>query len=105
MHLSEFHTGYRAYSRDALEQVNFLANDDGFIFDQEIVAQFVESGARITEVSVPVRYFPEASSASFFASVRYGLGILWLLFRFSPHRLGLWRSMQFVAHRARYKSV
>jgi len=105
LHLSEFHTGYRAYSRDALEQVNFLANDDGFIFDQEIVAQFVESGARITEVSVPVRYFPEASSASFFASVRYGLGILWLLFRFSLHRLGILRSTQFIAHRARYKSV
>lgn len=105
LHLSEFHTGYRAYSRDALERVNFLANDDGFIFDQEIVAQFVESGARITEVSVPVRYFPEASSASFFASVRYGLGILWLLFRFSLHRLGILRSTQFIAYRARYKSA
>lgn len=105
LQLSEFHTGYRAYSREVLERVNFLANDDGFIFDQEIVAQFVEAGARIMEVPVPVRYFPEASSAGFLASVRYGLGILWLLFRFSLHRLGIWRSMQFVAHRARYKSV
>jgi glycosyltransferase involved in cell wall biosynthesis len=105
LNLSEFHTGYRAYSRDVLERINFLANDDGFIFDQQIVAQFVESQARIAEVSVPVRYFPEASSASFFASCRYGLGILWLLFRFSLHRLKILRSMQFVAHRARYKSV
>jgi glycosyltransferase involved in cell wall biosynthesis len=105
LNLSEFHTGYRAYSRNILEQVNFLANDDGFIFDQEIVAQFVEAGARIAEVPVPVRYFPEASSAGFLASVRYGLGILWLLFRFSLHRFGIWRSMQFVAHRMRYKSV
>jgi glycosyltransferase involved in cell wall biosynthesis len=105
LNLSEFHTGYRAYSRDVLERINFLANDDGFIFDQQIVAQFVESEARIAEVSVPVRYFPEASSASFFASCRYGLGILWLLFRFSLHRLKILRSMQFVAHRARYKSV
>jgi len=105
LNLSEFHTGYRAYSREVLERVNFLANDDGFIFDQEIVAQFVESKARIVEVSVPVRYFPEASSAGFFASVRYGFGILGLLFRFSLHRLGIRRSMQFVAHRARYKSV
>jgi glycosyltransferase involved in cell wall biosynthesis len=102
LRLSEFHTGYRAYSRQALEQVNFLANDDGFIFDQEIIAQFAESGARLAEVPVPVRYFPEASSASFFASVWYGLGILWLLLRYLLHRANLWRSMQFVAHTSRY---
>ena len=103
--LSEFHTGYRAYSRSSLERVNFLANDDGFIFDQEIVAQFVEAEARIAEVPVPVRYFPEASSAGFLASIRYGLGIVWLLLRFMLHRLRIWRSMQFVAHGTRYKSV
>jgi glycosyltransferase involved in cell wall biosynthesis len=105
LNLSEFHTGYRAYSRSILEQVNFRANDDGFIFDQEIVAQFVEAEARIAEVPVPVRYFPEASSAGFLASVRYGLGIVWLLFRFILHRLGIWRSMQFVSHGTRYRSV
>jgi glycosyltransferase involved in cell wall biosynthesis len=105
LRLSEFHTGYRAYRRDMLEQVNFLANSDGFIFDQEIVAQFVECGARIAQVPVPVRYFPEASSASFIASTVYGLGILWLLLRYQLHRWGWWRSMQFVAHRARYKSA
>ncbi len=105
LNLSEFHIGYRAYSRSILEQVNFLANDDGFIFDQEIVAQFVEAQARIAEVSVPVRYFPEASSASFLASVRYGLGIVWLVLRFILHRLGIWRSMQFVSHGTRYRSV
>jgi glycosyltransferase involved in cell wall biosynthesis len=105
LRLSEFHTGYRAYSRHALERVNFLANADGFIFDQEIVAQFVESGARIQEVPVPTRYFPEASSASFVASVWYGLGILGLLLRYLLHRLNLWRSMQFEAHTARYRST
>lgn len=105
LRLSEFHTGYRAYTRQALEQVNFFANADGFIFDQEIVAQFVESGARIAEVPVPTRYFPEASSASLIASLGYGLGILWLLTRFLLHRANLWRSMQFVAHSARYRSA
>lgn len=105
LHLSEFHTGYRAYNRQTLERVNFLANSDNFIFDQEIVAQMVECQLRIAEVSVPVRYFPEASSASFIASVRYGLGILWLLFRYSLHRLGLWRNMQFVSHKSRYHAA
>ncbi len=103
LRLSEFHTGYRAYGRRVIEQVNFRANSDGFIFDQEIVAQMIECGLRITEVAVPVRYFPEASSASFRASIRYGFGILWLLFRYTLHRAGLWRSMQFVPHASRYR--
>lgn len=103
--LSEFHTGYRAYSRKVLEQVDFRANSDKFIFDQEIVAQMVECGLRITEVPVPVRYFPEASSADLLDSIIYGLGILWLLLRYSLHRAGIWRSMQFVSHTSRYRSV
>jgi glycosyltransferase involved in cell wall biosynthesis len=100
--LSEYHTGYRVYTRHALEHVNFLANADGFIFDQEIVAQFVECGLRIREVAVPVRYFPEASSASFLASVRYGLGILALLARYQLHRMGVATSMQFTCLATRY---
>lgn len=103
--LSEFHTGYRAYDRKVLEQVNFRANSDGFIFDQEIVAQMVECGLRITEVSVPVRYFPEASSANLLTSIVYGLGILWLLIRFLLHRAGLLRSTQFVSYGSRYRSA
>ena len=101
--LSEFHTGYRAYSRRALETVNFVSNADGFIFDQDIVAQFVEAGMRISEIAVPTRYFPEASSASFRASVRYGLGILWLLTRYSAHRALGRRSMEFACLAARYQ--
>ena len=103
LHLSEFHTGYRAYSRRALDLVNFRANSDGFIFDQEIVAQMVECGLRIAEVPVPVRYFPEASSANFLASIVYGLGILQLLFRYFLHHTGLWCSMQFVSLASRYR--
>jgi glycosyltransferase involved in cell wall biosynthesis len=103
--LSEYHTGYRVYSRAALEHVNFQANADGFIFDQEIVAQFVECGLRITEAAVPVRYFPEASSASFRASVGYGMGILMLLARYVLHRSRLAPSMQFSCLSGRYAEV
>lgn len=100
--LSEYHTGYRAYSREALESVNFLANSDNFIFDQDITAQFVSAGVRIGEIHVPTRYFPEASSASFIASTIYGLSILWLLFRYFLHKKGIWRSQQFTSHSSRY---
>ena len=61
LRLSEYHTGYRAFRREVLETVNFGANSDGFVFDQEIVAQVVATGFRIAEIPVPVRYFPEAS--------------------------------------------
>lgn len=101
--LSEFHTGYRAYRREALERVNFLANSDKFIFDQEIVAQFVAAGFRIGEIHVPTRYFPEASSASFFASVIYGLGILRLLAQYALHKYGIWRNPKFTSHALRYR--
>jgi glycosyltransferase involved in cell wall biosynthesis len=104
LHLSEFHTGYRAYRREVLESVNFRANSDNFIFDQEIVAQIVEGGWRMAEIPVPVRYFPEASSANFVASTRYGFSILWLLVRYRLHRAGF-RSQQFVSFRERYRRV
>lgn len=105
LHLSEFHTGYRAYSREALESVNFLTNSDAFIFDQEIVAQFVAAGLRIGEIHVPTRYFPEASSASFWASTVYGLSILSVLVRYILHKRGIWRSQQFICHSLRYQSA
>lgn len=105
LQMSEYHTGYRAYTREALETVNFQFNSDAFIFDQEIMAQFVDARCRIAEVPVPTRYFPEASSASFVASSRYGLGILWLMFRYVLHRSGTWRQKQFESLRARYSEV
>lgn len=103
LHLSEFHTGYRAYRREALESVNFLANSDQFIFDQEIVAQFVAAGLRIGEIHVPTRYFPEASSASFWASTVYGFSILGVLIRYILHKRGIWSSQQFTCHSLRYQ--
>ena len=76
-----------------------------FIFDQDIVAQVVEAGYRIAEIPVPVRYFPEASSAGLLASTRYGFSILWLVTRYRLHRLGVWRSRQFASFRERYYRV
>ncbi len=102
LHLSEFHTGYRAFRREVLETVNFLLNSDGFVFDQEIIGQVVAAGFRIEEIGVPTRYFPEASSASFLASSMYGLRILSMLFWFTLHRRGIRRSRRFDSLRARY---
>ena len=100
--LSEYHTGYRAFRREVLETVNFPANSDGFVFDQEIIAQVVAARFRIAEIAVPTRYFPEASSASFVASLGYGLRILSVLFWFTLNQRGLRRSRRFDSLRARY---
>ena len=105
LHLSEYHTGYRAYTREVLEVVNFRFNDDQFILDQEIAAQIVTAGLRIAEVAVPTRYFPEASSASFIASSRYGLGILWLMARYVAHKQGWWNQRQFQSLGNRYSEL
>ena len=83
LHLAEYHTGYRAYTREALEAVNLEMNSDNFIFDQEIMAQFVDRGLTITQVPVPTRYFAEASSASFWQSSVYGIAILRVLYSFA----------------------
>jgi glycosyltransferase involved in cell wall biosynthesis len=105
LHLSEYHTGYRAYSRRALEAVNFQMDSDGFVFDQEIVAQFVKAGFAIAEVPVPTRYFPEASSASFWQSSLYGLSILRLLGRYWLDRRGLKQDPRLESLSGRYRKV
>jgi len=79
---SEYHTGYRAFSTDFLRSIPFLRNSDGFVFDQEIFAQIVDRNARVVELPIPTRYFLEASSVSFPASVRYGLETLTVLARY-----------------------
>jgi glycosyltransferase involved in cell wall biosynthesis len=105
LRLAEYHTGYRAYRRSALEAVNFEMNADAFVFDQDIMAQFVASGQRIAEVPVPTRYFAEASSASFLQSSRYGLEILGLLCRFLLHKTGIVRQRQFDSLGKRYSTA
>lgn len=81
--LSEYHTGYRAFSRQILETLPLEENSDDFVFDNQMIAQIVWHGFRIGELSCPTKYFPEASSINFRRSVTYGLGVLrtGLLFR------------------------
>jgi glycosyltransferase involved in cell wall biosynthesis len=100
--LAEYHTGYRAFDRRVLEQVNLDFNSDNFDFDQEIIAQIVELKFRIGEVGVPTRYFKEASSASFRQSVVYGLSTLTLLFKYWLHRTGIRKQKQFDSLGGRY---
>jgi glycosyltransferase involved in cell wall biosynthesis len=92
LHLSEYHTGFRAYSRRLLETIPYRLNSDDFVFDQELVAQAVATGMRIGEIAVPTRYFKEASSVNFRRSVIYGLSTLRVILRFMLHRLRVRRS-------------
>ncbi len=105
LHLSEYHTGYRAFGRVALESVNLSMNSDNFIFDQEIMAQLVDVKMRITEVPVPTRYFKQASSASFIQSSIYGISILWLLARYLLHKSGIVRQRRFQSLERRYRNA
>jgi len=89
--LSEFHTGYRAYSRDALLTMPILANSDDFVFDNQLIAQAVALGMRIGEISCPTSYHHDASSISFGRSVRYGLGVLGTSAAFVAWRMKLAR--------------
>lgn len=87
--LSEFHTGYRAFSRKVLETLPLLANSDDFVFDNQMLAQAVAFDARIGEISCPTKYFPEASSINFSRSVKYGFGVLATSVEYRAWRHGL----------------
>ncbi len=87
--LSEYHTGYRAFSREVLEKLPLLENSDDFVFDNQMLAQVVYFGFRIGEISCPTKYFTEASSINFKRSVIYGLGVLSTALHFKFQRLGL----------------
>jgi len=89
--LSEYHTGYRAFSRQLLEHLPLERNSDDFVFDNQILAQIVALGCAIAEVICPARYMPEASSINFRRSVRYGLGFLATAVRF---RLAHWKFVE-----------
>jgi len=100
LRLTEYHSGFRAYTRAYLEAVPFTLNSDAFVFDSEIIVQGVIARQRIVEVPIATRYFPEASQIGLAASVRYGLAILRLLARYVLHRAGLRRRPQFAVRRA-----
>jgi len=90
--LSEYHTGFRAFSRELLEKLPLLENSDDFVFDNQMIAQAVMFGFNIGEISCPTKYFEEASSINFKRSVEYGLGVLGTTARFVAHRTGIFRS-------------
>ena len=87
--LSEYHTGFRAFSRRVLKSLPLEADTDDFLFDNEVLAQAIYFKFNIGEISCPTKYFPEASSISFKRSVRYGLGVLWTSLKFRMQKMGL----------------
>ena len=87
--LSEYHTGFRAFSRKVLKTLPLEADTDDFLFDNEVLAQAIYFKFNIGEISCPTKYFPEASSISFKRSVRYGLGVLWTSLKFRMQKMGL----------------
>jgi glycosyltransferase involved in cell wall biosynthesis len=89
--LSEFHTGYRAFSRQVLESLPLNENADGFIFDNELLVQSIHFGYRIGEISCPTKYFPEASSIDLWSSCVYGLGVLLCSLKYRLQKLHLWQ--------------
>ena len=95
--LSEYHTGYRAYSRAVLEKLNWRNNSDDFVFDNQFLVQGIIAGCRMGEISVPTRYFDDASSISFKRSVQYGFGVLSTSLSGFFKRIGLYNSSLFSA--------
>src|SRR6202021_185430 len=87
--LSEYHSGYRAFSREVLTRLPLLENSDDFVFDNQMLAQCVRFGFRIGEVSCPTKYFDDASSINFRRSVKYGIGVLSTTLQFALQRFGL----------------
>jgi glycosyltransferase involved in cell wall biosynthesis len=95
--LGEWHTGLRAYSRKVLETAPWRLNSDDFLFDQQMLIQLACFGFRIGDIPVPAKYFTEASSIGFFRSVKYGLGTLYVLFRFMLHTMGIIKCRLFIS--------
>lgn len=87
--LSEYHTGYRAFSREVLTKLPLVENSDDFVFDNQMLAQCAHFGFAIGEVSCPTKYFEEASSINFRRSVKYGMGVLGTTLQFALQRKGL----------------
>jgi len=88
--LSEYHTGYRAYSREILEQIDYNSDSDDFVFDNQILAQVIYKGYAVAEISCPTMYFAEASSINFRRSVIYGLGVLLTSIKYFLDKIGIY---------------
>jgi glycosyltransferase involved in cell wall biosynthesis len=94
--LSEYHTGYRAFSANVLRKVNFQANSDDFVFDNQMLAQIFYQGFEIAEITCPTKYFEEASSINVRRSIRYGMGVMMVSIRYFLARMGILRSRIFM---------
>ena len=90
--LSEYHSGYRAFSAGVLNKINYQANSDDFVFDNQMIAQICFEGFEIAEVTCPTKYFEEASSINFSRSITYGLGVLGVSFGYFFQRMGVYKS-------------
>jgi glycosyltransferase involved in cell wall biosynthesis len=90
--LSEYHSGYRAFSAELLNKINYQANSDDFVFDNQMIAQICFEGFEIAEVTCPTKYFEEASSINFSRSITYGLGVLGVSFGYFFQRMGVYKS-------------
>jgi glycosyltransferase involved in cell wall biosynthesis len=90
--LSEYHTGYRAFSAEVIRSIDFTHNSDDFVFDNEMISQIFMNGYEIGEITCPTKYFEEASSINFSRSSKYGMGVLRVSFTHFLHRYGLLRS-------------
>lgn len=93
--LSEYHTGYRAFSKRVLESIRYNNNSDDFIFDNEIIAQIFNQKFKIAEITCPTKYFDDASSINLSRSIRYGLGVLRVSFLYFLNKIGLIKSKLF----------
>jgi glycosyltransferase involved in cell wall biosynthesis len=90
--LSEYHTGYRAFSAEVLRKINYHANSDDFVFDNQMISQIFYAGFDIAEVTCPTKYFPEASSINFSRSMKYGMGVLGVSVTHFLNRVGMMKS-------------
>lgn len=93
--LSEYHTGYRAFSAEVLRKINYNANSDDFVFDNQMLAQIFYAGYEIAEITCPTKYFDEASSINFRRSVKYGLGVLSVSLSYFFNKIGISKSKIF----------
>jgi len=93
--LSEYHTGYRAFSKEVLENVNFNINSDDFVFDNQMLAQIFYKGYEIAEITCPTKYFDEASSINLKRSIKYGLGVLGVSFSYFFNKIGIGNNVIF----------
>jgi len=90
--LSEYHTGFRAFSKEVLCNINYESNSDDFIFDNQMLSQIIYKGYEIGEITCPTKYFEDGSSINIKRSITYGLGVIWVSIKHFLNKVGLSKS-------------